>query len=118
MTIDFRPSQVQLDYLNVDMLPHLERLGCDIENKEYFIKHIDWYNWDDKPRWFVHIGVFDVVNWKPAGYIEVDMDCESWNGPEHPMGIESVEYAGHGFPCISTTVARLDIGTDEYIISE
>ena len=118
MTIDFRPSQVQLDYLNVDMLPHLERLGCDIENKEYFIKHIDWYNWDDKPRWFVHIGVFDIVNMVSAGYIEVDMDCEAWNGPDHPMDIESVEYAGHGFPCSSTTVAILDIGTDEYIISE
>ena len=118
MTQDFRPTQQQIEYLNQDMLPFLEQLGCDIHSNEYCIKFIEWYNWDDKPRWFVHIGVFDVVNWKSAGYIEVDMDCQAYNGPEHPMAIESIKMAGHGFPCISTNIAKLNQETEEYIISE
>jgi hypothetical protein len=117
MRQDFRPTQEQLDYLNIDMIPFLEELGCDVNNNEYYIRSIDWYNWDDKPRWFVNIGIFNITDWKQAGYIEVDMDCEAWNGPDHPMGIESVEYAGHGFPCISTTIAQLNKETEQYNIT-
>jgi len=118
MTQDFRPTQEQIEYLNVDMLPFLEQLGCDVDNKEYFIKSIEWYNWDDTPRWFVHIGILDFQNAKSSGYVEVDMDCEAWNGSEHPMSIESVVMAGHGFPCVATSIAQFDKETDTYIISE
>lgn len=116
MTKDFRPSQIQLEYLNKDMLTHLENLGCDMYRNEYFIKSIDWYNWDDNPRWFVHIGIFDVIDMKERGYVEVDMYCDAYNGPENCMSIERVEFANHGYPCISTTIARLDKQTDDYTI--
>jgi hypothetical protein len=118
MRQDFRPTQEQLDYLNIDMIPFLEELGCDVNNNEYYIRSIDWYNWDDKPRWFVNIGIFNITDWKQAGYIEVDMKCEAYNGADYPMAIEIIKYAGHGFPCISTRIAKLDTESEQYIISK
>jgi hypothetical protein len=113
MREDFRPSQVQLDYLNVDIVSHLENLGIDVENYEYEIQAIEWYNWDDKPRWFVHISKYSALGTK-VGYVEVDLYGEDWNGGENPFGIELVELAGHGFPCIATTVVSIIDG--DYVI--
>jgi hypothetical protein len=115
MTQDFRPSQVQLDYLNVDMIPHLEKLGIDVENYEYDIQTIDWYNWDNKPRWFVHISKYSALG-KKVGYVEVDIYCNGYNGEDYPLGDISIELADHGFPCIATTVVQFEDG--EYIIAE
>jgi hypothetical protein len=117
MRQDFRPTQVQLDYLNTDMIPFLVELGCDVNNIEYYIRYIDWYDWDDKPRWFVNIGIFKIPDGR-QGYIEVDMKCEAYNGSDYPIAIESIEYAGHGFPCISTRIAHLDKESEQYIISK
>ncbi len=120
MTKDFRPSQVQLDYLNVDIIPHLEKLGMDIENYEYQISSISWYNWDDKSRWFVFISKYSPLGTK-VGYTEVDLYGDGWNGSETPFGIELIEIAGHGYPCSAIEVAKYNSelnNGDEYEIFE
>lgn len=117
MTQDFRPSAIQLEYLNVDIQEHLERLGFDTVNNEYSIRTIEWYNWDNKPRWFVFLDIFDVNKGiKKAGYVEVDVYADGWNGPDHPMGIELVEIAGHGYPCSAVSVVSFEDG--DYVIQE
>jgi hypothetical protein len=116
MTHDFRPTEQQVEYLNVDMQDHLENLGLDIHNKEHSIRWIVWYNWDDKPRWFVYLDIYDWASHKKTGYVEVDMYVEAWNGPEHPMGIDRIEIADHGYPCMSVPVVGFNDGY--YIIEE
>ena len=117
MKSNFRPSEVQLDYLNQDMLPYLKELGMDVEKYEWNIGSINWYNWDNKPRWFVLIKKYEVIGqFKYVGYIEVDIDCTDWNGSDNPLGIESIEYAGHGYPCSAIEVAKEVDG--DYVICE
>jgi len=99
------------------MLSHLEELGCDIENFQWEIGSINWYDWDGKPRWFTLIRKYEMSGTgKKVGYIEVDIDCEAWNGSENPLGIESIKFAGHGYPCSSIEVAECIDG--EYFIKE
>jgi len=117
MKSNFRPSEVQVDYLNQDMLPYLEKMGFDIENYEWNIASINWYNWDNNPRWFVLIKKYEVRNqFKYVGYVEVDIDCDDWNGSESPLGIESIKIAGHGYPCSAIEVVREEDG--DYVICE
>ena len=113
MRKDFRPSQTQLSYLNTDIYSHLEEMGENVMEYEYIISSIDWYNWDDNPRWFVHIS--RLVRGVKKGYIEVDMICDTGGGPDCPLGIVSMEWADHGYPCISTQIAYFG-EEDEYII--
>ena len=110
MTKDFRPTVEQVEYLNVDMQDHLEKLGFDLQTKEYSIRWIVWYNWDEKPRWFVYLDIYDWEINKRTGYVEVDIYAEAWNGPEHPMGIDRIEIAGHGYPCSSVPVVGFNDG--------
>jgi len=110
MTQDFRPTIDQVECLNIDMQVHLAELGFDVENKEYSIRWIVWYNWDEKSRWFVYLDIFDFKTMKKAGYIEVDMYVEAWNGPTQPMGIDKIEIAGHGYPCSSVPVVGFNEG--------
>lgn len=118
MTHDFRPTIEQVEYLNTDMIPHLEELGLDVHNKEYSIRWIVWYAWDNKPRWFVYLDIHDLDTFKREGYIEVDIYAEAWNGPEHPMGIDKIEIANHGYPCSSVSVVSFDEGEGYYSIEE
>jgi hypothetical protein len=117
MTQDFRPSAIQLEYLNVDIQEHLERLGFNTQNNEYNIRTINWYNWDNNPRWFVFLDIFDLNTCsKKVGYVEVDVYAEDWNGPGNPMGIELVEIPGHGYPCNCIPVVSFEDG--DYVIEE
>jgi hypothetical protein len=116
MRQDLRPTIEQVEYLNTDMVPHLAELGLDTTNTEYSIRWIVWYNWDNNPRWFVYLDIHDVVSFKKVGYVEVDMYVEAWNGPEHPMGIDKIEIANHGYPCSSVAVVSFKDG--DYIVEE
>jgi len=118
MTKDFRPTIEQVEYLNVDMQCHLEELGFDVVNKEYCIRWIVWYNWDEKPRWFAYLDIFDFATMKKAGYVEVDIYAEAWNGPTQSMGIDKIEIAGHGYPCISVPVVGFNKQEGDYYIEE
>jgi hypothetical protein len=115
MNKNFRPSQTQLDYLNTDILSHLEEMGENVMENEYIISSIDWYNWDENPRWFVHIS--RLVRGVKKGYIEVDMICDTGGGDENPLGIISMEWADHGYPCISTQIVVMG-EDDEYEIMD
>jgi hypothetical protein len=118
MTQDFRPTIEQVEYLNTDMQEHLAELGLDVENNEYSIRWIVWYNWDDKPRWFAYLDITNLVSFKRAGYVEVDIYAEAWNGPEHCMGIDRIEIADHGYPCMSVPVVGFDQNEGYYFIEE
>ena len=118
MTRDFRPTLSQVDYLNIDMQDHLEELGLDVHNKDYSVRWIVWYNWDDKPRWFVYLDIHDLITHEKKGYIEVDMYVEAYNGPEYPMGIEKIEIANHGYPCSSVPVVGFSREEGWYFIEE
>ena len=43
------------------------------------------------------------------------MICDAGGGPDCPLGIVSMEWADHGYPCISTQIAYFG-EEDEYII--
>ena len=115
MREDFRPSETQMRYFDEDLMRRLIDNGIINEDEYTTVNSIDWYNWDNKPRWFVHVLLFN-EHGDRRGYVEVDVDVVDWNGPDHPMGIEEVKVAGHGYPCNSTTVAQWDRSIDEWDI--
>ena len=118
MNKDFRPSSIQIDYLNEDILPFLGEMGMDLEKFGYEIKSIDWYNWDNDGRWFVNLSKVDMMNGKYLGYIEVDVKAYDWNGEKNPMEVRSVELAGHGYPCSSIQILKGFTEEGEYSIAD
>ena len=117
MREDFRPSETQMYYFDQDLTTRMKELGIINDDEDAMVNRIEWYNWDDRPRWFVNVFIYNERG-ERRGYVEVDVWAVDWNGPDHPMGIENVEVAGHGYPCISTTVAQLDGFNEEWVISE
>jgi hypothetical protein len=115
MREDFRPSETQMYYFDQDLTTRMKELGMIQGDEDGMVNSIDWYNWDNKPRWFVHVLLF-TERGDRRGYVELDVDAVDWNGPDHPMGIENVEVAGHGYPCNSTTVVQWDRSTEEWDI--
>jgi hypothetical protein len=117
MREDFRPSETQMYYFDQDLTSRMKELGMIHEAEDAMVNCIEWYNWDDRPRWFVNVFIYNERG-ERRGYVELDVDVVDWNGPDHPMGIEDVKIAGHGYPCMSTTVAQWDRAIDEWVISE
>jgi len=115
MREDFRPSETQMHYFDQDLTTRMKELGMIQGDEDGMVNSIDWYNWDNKPRWFVHVLLF-TERGDRRGYVELDVRAVDWNGPDHPMGIENVEVAGHGYPCNSTTVVQWDRSTEEWVI--
>ena len=66
--------------------------------KGYYLRSISYYNWDDRPRWFL-LYIEDCG----TGYFELDAEV-SWNG-DMPYP-HNVQHPGHGFPCVSTEIYR------------
>lgn len=105
MKQNYRPTTEGLSYFEQDLTKMMiEELGFRNDN-EYIVKSIDWYDWDDSPRWFVHIHIWGVEDgkWGNKGYVELDV---YGYGGDETLSIEKIEHAGHGYPCISTTVAN------------
>jgi hypothetical protein len=117
MRQDFRPTETQMKYFDEDLMQRLIDNGIIREDEYATVNSIDWYNWDNDPRWFVHVLLFN-EHGDRRGYVEVDVWAMDWNGPDQPMGIEDVKEAGHGYPCISTQVVKLDKSTDDWEIFE
>lgn len=115
MKKDFRPSIIQMNYLDEDLMIKMQEQGIIREDEYTTITGIDWYDWDNDGRWFVHASIYNELGEK-RGYVEVDVWVYSWNGDENPMGIEKVEIAGHGWPCSGVSVVNIDKETDDWII--
>ena len=111
MTEDFRPTKEQIEYFDKDLMEELQRQGIIREDQFTSINSIDWYNWDNDPRWFVHLHVFN-ERFEKTGYIEVDV----YFSPSTYLPVDRVSIAGHGYPCIATTVVQWDKETDEWSI--
>ena len=117
MEKSFRPTMQQMEYFNVDLVRKLIDKGIIGEYEDGMVNSIDWYNWDNDPRWFVYMVLYNERG-ERRGYVEVDVWAYSWNGGDNPIGIEKVEIAGHGYPCSSVTIVKWDKGIDDYIIEE
>jgi hypothetical protein len=117
MREDFRPTMTQMNYFDQDLSTKMKEQGIIRDDEETMVNSIDWYNWDNDSRWFVYVLLFNERG-ERRGYVEVDVWAMDWNGPEHPMGLEDVRVAGHGYPCISTQVVKLDKSTDDWIIQK
>lgn len=65
----------------------------------YFLRSIMYYNWDDKPRWFL----LYVEECRTGNYFELSAEV-SWNG-DMPYP-HNVQHPGHGIPCVSTEIYR------------
>jgi hypothetical protein len=117
MREDFRPTMTQMNYFDVDLSAKMKEAGIIRDDEETMVRNIEWYNWDNDPRWFVHVMLFNERG-ERRGYVEVDAWVVDWNGGDNPMGIEEVKLAGHGYPCISTTVVQFNKETDDWIIIE
>ena len=113
MTEDFRPTQEQINCFDSDLMEELQRQGIIREDQFTTINIIEWYNWDEDPRWFVNVTVFNERGEK-SGYVEVDV----YFTPSTYIPVDRVSLAGHGYPCISTTVVEWDREIDEWIIKE
>ncbi len=116
MKQNYRPTLQGLDYFEKDLTQiMIDKLGFENDN-EYFIKGIDWYDWDENPRWFVMVHIWGAEDgkWKKKGYCELDV--YGYEGAE-TLSIERVDMAGHGYPCNSTLVAEQD-GDEGWKINE
>ena len=113
MTEDFRPTQEQIEYFDRDLMEELQRQGIIREDQFTSIHSIEWYNWDENPRWFVHATTFNERGEK-SGYVEVDV----YFTPATYIPVDRVSLAGHGYPCMATTVAQWDRAIDEWVIRE
>jgi hypothetical protein len=117
MEKSFRPTIQQMEYFNVDLVNKLIENEIIRESEDGMVNSIDWYDWDNDPRWFVHVSLYNERG-ERQGYVEVDVWVNSGNGGDNPIGIEKVEIAGHGYPCSSVTIVRWDKEIDDYIIRE
>lgn len=115
MREDFRPTEIQMHYFDQDLTSRMKELGMIRGDEEGMVNSIDWYKWDDRPRWFVHVNIYNEKGGR-RGYVELDVDAVDWNGPDYPLCIEDVKIAGHGYPCNSTTVVQWDRSTEEWVI--
>ena len=115
MREDFRPTLTQMNYFDQDLSTKMKEQGIIRDDEDTMISSIEWYNWDNNPRWFVHAIIYNEKGGR-RGYVEVDVWADAWNGPDNPMGIEEVKVAGHGYPCIATTIVQWDKETDYWII--
>jgi hypothetical protein len=107
---NFRPSLEGLDYFENDLSEiMINQLGMS-NQQEYTIKSIDWYDWDNSPRWFVMVHIYGRSDkgWGKVGYTELDVYAYESGDEVH---IDRVEIPGHGYPCSSTLVAER-IGDD------
>ena len=111
MREDFRPDADELSYFDQALMEALQKQGIIREDQYTSINSIDWYNWDEDPRWFVHLHVFN-ERFEKTGYIEVDVYF-----PSTYLQVDRVSLAGHGYPCISTTVVQWDREIDEWVIA-
>jgi len=113
MRRDFRPTEEQLNYFDQDLMEELQRQGIIKEDQYTTINSIDWYDWDEDPRWFVHVLIFNERGDK-FGYVEVDV----YFSPSTYLQVDSVSLSGHGYPCQSTTIAQWNKETDTWYIEE
>ena len=113
MDKDFIPTQEQLQYFDQDLMEYLQEAGIIQETQLSTINSIDWYDWDEDPRWFIHVSLYN-ENGKKEGYVEVDM----WGGADTCIYIDKVQIAGHGYPCASKRIVEWDYEIDEWIIKE
>jgi hypothetical protein len=113
MTRDFIPTHEQLSYFDEDLMRELQRQGIVQEDHYTTINSIDWYNWDDDPRWFVNVATYD-DRLDKTGYVEVDVYFD----PCQYISVDRVSLAGHGYPCQSTTIAQWNKETDTWDIEK
>ena len=112
MREDFRPDTDQLSYFDRDLMEELQRQGIVREDQYTAINSIDWYDWDEDPRWFVHVLLFNERGEK-FGYVEVDV----YFSPSTYLQVDRVSLAGHGYPCNSTQVVQWDREIDEWVVA-
>lgn len=85
-----------------------EKIACHIEqwlreqkgyeNHDFYVHDIHYFNWDEEPAYFVFLVEDGKTLKQGAKYIELVVKEMGYYYPE------KIEFATHGFPCISDNV--------------
>ena len=133
---EFRPTDEQVE--NLEYLIN-SRYKEELELKDDFIiTHIEYYEWDEKPRWYVtlineaklELRYLLEQRKKKIPFPERNLKGETIDeaidrlrkkaryieldvypgiyGDKDPIEIIKIEYAGHGSPCISEEIWQID----------